>query len=77
MRRDTDTGSETRLFRRARDAGMTRTEAIEKRLTALYEHAERTGLRSDERAILEQHVIAAANTVWPDQATTDFLRRQV
>lgn len=73
--KEPDTGSETRLFRRARDAGMTRSEALEKRLAALYEHAEHTGITPTDRAIMEQHIIASANTVWPDQAHTDFLRK--
>lgn len=77
MKREPDTGSEQRLFHRARKAGMTRSEALERRLTALYQQAEREGIPSDQRAILEAHVIASANVVWPDQAHTDYLRKLV
>jgi hypothetical protein len=72
--REPDAGSETRLMRRAREAGMTRTEATEKRLAALERFAKETGLTPVEQAVLAQHVMNAAAAVFPDQATPDYLR---
>lgn len=69
-----DQGSETRLMRRAREAGMTRTEATQKRLEYLERYAQQNGLTSLEQALLAQHVLAAAAAVFPDQATPDYLR---
>jgi len=75
--REVDSGSETRLMRRARAAGLTRTEAIEKRLMALEIWAGMNDLTSVEKTLLASHVIMAANTVWPDQATNEYLRKLV